>query len=252
MVRKWGFLREILTWATGPKEGIPMSAIVPPVRYAVKQRLLQLLRRCTQAGLKTRLLIMLNLVSGRTARHTAEVLHVHRDTVYRVARRFRAAGLVGLVDRRADNGSPKLGESFLAILDEVVRSSPQTHGWRRPTWTRELLVETLCRRTRVRIHAATMSRALALIRARRGRPRPTVGCPWSKSAKTRRLNRLQRLIEDLPRDEVVVYEDEVDIHLNPKIGLDWMGHGQQKEVLTPGQNRKRYLAGALDVRTGEL
>jgi hypothetical protein len=56
----------------------------------------------------------------------------------------------------------------------------------------------------------------------------------------------------LPRDEVAVYEDEVAVHLNPKIGLDWMGHGQQKEAWTPGQNDKRYLAGALDVRTGEI
>ena len=53
---------------------------------------------------------------------------------------------------------------------------------------------------------------------------------------------------ELPK--VAVYEDEVDIHLNPKIGLDWMVSGQQKQVLTPGKNEKRYLAGALDVRTG--
>jgi len=51
---------------------------------------------------------------------------------------------------------------------------------------------------------------------------------------------------------VVVYEDEVDIHLNPKIGLDWMVSGQQKEVETPGKNVKRYLAGAQDAKTGEL
>jgi len=59
-------------------------------------------------------------------------------------------------------------------------------------------------------------------------------------------------VEDLPDDEVAVYEDEVDIHLNPKIGLDWMVKGQQKEVLTPGQNEKQYLAGALNPKTGEL
>jgi transposase len=46
------------------------------------------------------------------------------------------------------------------------------------------------------------------------------------------------------------YEDEVDIHLNPKVGLDWMVSGQQKEVPKPGKNEKRYLAGALDIRTG--
>jgi len=50
---------------------------------------------------------------------------------------------------------------------------------------------------------------------------------------------------------VAVYEDEVDIHLNPKIGLDWMLRGQQKEVETPGQNEKRYLAGAMNALTGE-
>src|SRR5439155_16666882 len=62
----------------------------------------------------------------------------------------------------------------------------------------------------------------------------------------------QHLVDTLPRRPVVIYEDEVDIHLNPKIGLDWMVRGQQKEVKTPGQNVKRYLAGALDARTGDL
>ncbi len=60
---------------------------------------------------------------------------------------------------------------------------------------------------------------------------------------------LRRLVESLPRGHVAVYEDEVDIHLNPKIGLDWMGHGQQKQVLTPGKNVKRYLAGAMNAKT---
>jgi len=59
-------------------------------------------------------------------------------------------------------------------------------------------------------------------------------------------------LENLPADEEAFWEDEVDIHLNPKIGLDWMLRGQQKAVLTPGQNVKRYLAGAQNVRTGEL
>src|SRR5262249_35606463 len=139
-----------------------------------------------------------------------------------------------------------------AILYRTVRSSPQKHGWRRPTWTRELLVETMARKTGVRIHVATMSRALALIRARRGRPRPTVRCPWSPAAKARRLGAIRHLLATLPRRNVAVYEDEVDIHLNPKIGLDWMVRGQQKEVVTPGTNEKRCLAGALDVRTGLL
>lgn len=42
----------------------------------------------------------------------------------------------------------------------------------------------------------------------------------------------------------VFYEDEVDTHLNPKIGSDWQLRGQQKQVVTPGQNEKYYLSGA--------
>jgi transposase len=229
-----------------------MSSIVPKVRFSVKERLLCHLRRCRDAGLRTRYLIIINLLNGRSARRTAEVLGVHNTTVYRVAKRFRRDGEWALWDAREDNGETKLDERFLTTLHRVVRAIPKCYGWRRPTWTRELLVETMVRQTGTRVHVTTMSRALAMIHARRGRPRPTVGCPWAKAVKTRRLNAIRTLVATLPRGHVAVYEDEVDIHLNPKIGLDWMVRGQQKQVGTPGQNVKRYLAGALDTRSGQL
>jgi len=227
-----------------------MAPIVLKVRYGVKQRLLRGLRRTRHAGVRQRYLIVVNLLNGRSARATAEVLQVHNTTVYRVVARFRAYGEAGLADGRADNGADKLDDGYLNRLYRAVRATPHDYGWRRPTWTRELLVATMVRLTGVRVHVTTMSRALARIKARRGRPRQTVGCPWAQAAKTRRLNRLRGLLATLPRRERAFYADEVDIHLNPKVGLDWMVAGQQKEVLTPGQNEKRYLAGALDVRTG--
>src|SRR3954471_1169900 len=227
-----------------------MCTILPKVRFAVKERLRKHLRRCRDAGLKTRSLIILNLLAGRTPPVIASLLQVHRDTVYRVAKRFRAHGACGLLDRRRGNGPGKLRGGFLEALNRLVRGRPPEHGWPRPTWTAELLVASMVEQGFPKVHVATLSRALRLIRARRGRPRPAVGCPWPIGRKLRRLEEIRRLVEGLPRDEVALYEDEVDIHLNPKIGYDWMGHGQQKEVLTPGQNRKRYLAGALDTRTG--
>jgi transposase len=245
---------ELLFWKQQfhPKEGNPMEGILPEVRYSAKERLEKGLRRCVDARQRIRYLIIVNLLNGRGVTETAKVLSLGRSTIYEVARRFREQGESGLVDHREENGQRKLGERYLAVLYEVVMSSPQEHGWRRPTWTREMLVATLRQKTGVQIHVATMSVALKRIGARRGRPKPTVNCPWSKQAKTRRLREIARLIASLPPDEVAVYEDEIDIHLNPKIGLDWMVRGQQKEVLTPGQNEKRYLAGAQDTRTGEI
>lgn len=229
-----------------------MEGILPKLRRCDKERLLRNLRECDDTKLRTRYLMIVNLMHGRTARETAVILQVGRSTVYDVAKRFRESGEAGLVDRREENGQRKLDERYLGTLHVVVASSAHDYGWRRPTWTREMLVETLVQETGVRIHVSTMSVALWLIGARRGCPKPTVHCPWPEQEKERRLREIQALIDELPDDEVAVYEDEVDIHLNPKIGADWMVPGQQKQVLTPGKNVKRYLAGALDVRTGEL
>jgi transposase len=229
-----------------------MDGIVPQVRYCDKVRLLKRLRACSDGKLRTRYLIVVNVLNRRSPDDTAKAVGVARSTVYRVLQRFRDYGEVGLVDRREENGDRKLDDDYLAVLYEVVASTPQDHGWRRPTWTREMLVKTLWQKTGVTIHVATMSRALKQIGARRGRPKPTVRCPWSTAARNKRLREIRQLVEHLPDDEVAVYEDEVDIHLNPKIGLDWMVRGQQKEVLTPGQNEKRYLAGAENAKTGEL
>lgn len=229
-----------------------MEGILPEQRWCDKERLLKELRCCADAGRKLRLLVIVNLTHGRSPGDTAAVLQVHRSTVYRVAERFRERGTSGLDDGRRQNGCRKITDRYLSILRSVVGGSPPDHGWQRPTWTRELLVATLSAKTRIRIHVATMSIVLCRLGARRGRPKPTVRCPWSESRKRRRINEIRRLVDQLPKNEVAVYEDEVDIHLNPKIGSDWMLRGQQKEVVTPGKNVKRYLAGALDARTHKL
>jgi transposase len=229
-----------------------MSTILPKLGFFVKDRLVQNLRRCRDTKLQIRYLIVLQLDRDRSPEHIAGNLSINRSTVYRVAARFRAQGEFGLFDRRAGNGPNKMKGEFLDVLDRLVRSSPQDHGHHRPSWTRELLVRTLVGQGFPKVHVATLSRALQQIKARRGRPRPIVGCPWEPRRKARRLRKIRQLIENLPANELAFYEDEVDLHLNPKIGYDWMGYGQQKEVLTPGKNQKRYLAGALDVRSGEV
>jgi transposase len=229
-----------------------MDGILPELRWCDKDRVCRELQRCADVREKTWLLIIVNLIHGRSASTTAVILQVHRSTVYRVAERFREHGTAGLHDGRAQNGCRKLTNKYLARLQDMVKASPQDHGWRRPTWTRELLVATLFTQTRIKIHVATMSVALQRIRARRGRPKPTVCCPWPDSRKRRCLRNIRRLVDDLPSNEVAVYADEVDIHLNPKIGWDWMIQGQQKQVQTPGKNVKRYIAGALDARTHKL
>lgn len=229
-----------------------MKRIVVRLEHRVKVRIRQLRRSTKDAGLAMRCQIILHAAKGRSSRVIAEAVGCSRSWASRVVRRFMDYGEAGLMDRREDNGTVKLEEWYLGELVEVVSKRPTDLGERRPTWTRELLVKVMARFTGVRVHVGTMSRALKQIGARRGRPRPVVRCPWAKPAKNKRLREIRHLLENLPPDEAAVYQDEVDIHLNPKIGLDWMTRGQQKEVVTPGQNEKRYLAGAMNAKTGLL
>jgi hypothetical protein len=67
-----------------------------------------------------------------------------------------------------------------------------------------------------------------------------------------RLARIRFVCEQLKLCEAMVFADELDIHLLPKVGCAWMPPGSQVKVMTPGQNEKQYLAGALDPLTGTL
>jgi transposase len=218
----------------------------------VKCRLRELRRSTRDKGLAMRCQIVLLAGKGRFRTGIAESVGCSVSWVDRVLARFREYGEMGLLDRREDNGIVKLDEPFLARLYEVVDKSPLDFGYSRPTWTQELLVEVMAVETGVRVHVGTMSRALKAIGARRGRPKPMVGCPWATRAKSRRISMIRRAISDLSPGEVAFYLDEVDIHLNPKIGPDWMNRGKQKQVLTPGQNVKRYVCGALNAASGRL
>ena len=208
--------------------------------------------RGDEANWRMRCKIIRNLARGQNPTRISSILGCGRSQVYRVAERFLEEGPAGLVDRREENGDPKVTEEFEIVVLVAVAKSPLDYGYQRPTWTQELLVLVAAQETNVGISTTTMSRLLKRHGARRGRPKPIVLCPWPKARKTRRLNEIRRLREQLPAREVLLYLDEVDIHLNPKIGDDWMLCGQQKTVLTPGQNEKRYLAGALNARTGRL
>jgi transposase len=237
-----------------------VSVIVTEVQEAWKRLSKDLQRRARSfamtapdAKFRDRFRIVFNLARGNPPRAIHSILRCSLSQVYRIGARFVEQGMLGLADQREENGDPKVTEDYaVELLDMVADSSPQNHGYRRPTWTQELLALVMEQRTGIRISQSCMCRLLRVLEIRLGRPKPVVGCPWGKRRKNRRLRAIQRLIDELPEDEIVVYADEVDIHLNPKIGPDYMLRGTQKTVLTPGKNQKRYLAGALNTKTGKI
>jgi transposase len=225
---------------------------VPRMPRVERRNLIRIGRRSGDPDTAMRFLTVSHLAAGRSGRRVARELDIARSTVVRTAHRFVTEGVDGLFDQRHTNGNPKADKDFLRRVAGLLRHSPEDFGWMRPTWTRELLCLQMHREGWPRVAVCTMGRALARLGARLGSPKPIVLCPWPRDARLQRLAEIRGLERCATASEPVLYGDEVDIHLNPKIGRDWMLAGHQRRIVTPGKNQKFYLAGALDVRTGQL
>ena len=88
--------------------------IIVELSRSEKRQLRIWIQREAEAGLRTRMSIILHLARGRPAVETADAMHVARSTVYRVAERFGLWGFAGLGDRREDNGPAGVGDILLA------------------------------------------------------------------------------------------------------------------------------------------
>ena len=217
-----------------------------------RRRLTRSLRKTKDHWTALRHLMILKLDQGLSRQRIARELQCAPATVVAVAKRFLELGEDGLLDQRAGNGEMKADERFKAELGRVLLGVPTEYGWQRPTWTRELLCLEMERRRFPRVAVCTMGRALHDIGARLGMPKPTVSCPWNAERRERKLAGLKRLARNATPEEPVLYEDEMDVHLNPKIGRDWMLPGHRRFVVTPGKNQKRFVAGALNATTKKL
>lgn len=228
-----------------------MSMVVA-LNHRVKMSLKRMSRMAKDARYVRRVRIVLLRSEGYSHRQIALMVDCSASNVSKVLRRFQEEGEFGLLDRRVGQGPLKLSDEVMAKIIEYVAASPEQYGWLRATWTLELMCLQLETDLGVRVCRATMSKALKILGARRRRPKPFVECPWSLWKKTRALNKIDRLKNALGPGEVLLYMDEADVHLNPKIGMDWMLRGHQKKVRTPGTNERHCIAGALNPSTGHI
>ena len=227
-------------------------SIVRHLPRAERRLLMRIVRKADDFATAMRFYAVALLGRGMSSPKIADILAIAVSTVVRAGHAYAAEGVAGLYDKRRSNGRPKADGAFRARVAEFLRGTPEDFGWKRPTWTRELLCLQAQREGRAVVTVSTMGRVLARLGARLGMPKPVVLCPWKRDAREARLAEIRALEERASAAEPVLYSDEVDVHLNPKIGRDWMLPGQQRRIVTPGKNEKFYLAGALDVRTGTL
>lgn len=192
-------------------------------------------------------------LEGASQHQVSAQLCMAQSTVSKCLVRHRVGGVESLlVDQRRDNGNRKVDETFRKGLRRILLKSPEDFGWQRTTWTRELLAKQMVNDGFPKISVATMGRTLSAIGARLRSPKPYVMCPWTGKRREDRIAELQALAASCSWRAPVYWEDEVDIHLNPKIGRDWTLRSKRRYVRTPGKNAKHYMAGALHAKTSTL
>jgi putative transposase len=215
---------------------------------AAERKVLLSVYRSGDARIARRAHILLLLDDGFSYRQVRAILFASNDLVADCVRRFRHGGIYETLEGEP---APRPDQDWLPIVENWLRTAtPQDFGYFRQRWTCEMLAELLAWEKGIRLSAETVRRGLRRAGYVWRRPRPVVGPVDPEHAE--KMERLRALLAALPDDETVVFQDEVDVHLNPKIGSCWMPRGEQTEVRTPGNNDKRHLAGSLHWRTGTL
>ena len=215
-----------------------------------RKTLLRLYRHPATPDVGHRAHILLLLADGYTWDTIAAVLFTSPSTIARWQQRFGEGGLAALAGQRPGR-RPVFSWHWAGVVARwVTERSPRDFGFLRSRWTCAVAVLLLWTCFQLPVSRETVRRWLHREDLVWRRPRPVLR-PHDPLRQAK-LRALRQLLAHLPPDEVAVFEDEVDINLNPKIGSMWMRRGQQAVVETPGDNEKRYLAGSMNWQTGTL
>ena len=228
--------------------------MVQPMRLcrATRLWLTRLDRKARDADLRVRCRVLLKVHAGKSPHAAAREIGCAPWSACRIVARFLAVGEASVFDGRGRNGARRVSPEVVPGIIAILRGTPQDHGFLRTNWTLEVLAHVLAQELQLTLSPGHVWKVVKQLGVRWGRCRPVVCCPWPAARRKRRLAQLRHLVRHPGPREVVVYADEVDIHLNPKIGPDWMLPGTQRLVVTPGKNQKHYLAGAYDPQRQQL
>ena len=223
---------------------------IPPEEQAQMRAIL----RRARYGYLLAFHILLLCATGRNPTEIAAFLFCSRSSVYRIVRAYRAGSLGVQID---EDGQLSIAVQTSVLMPWLTRSlgallkaAPRAYGWCRTRWSCATLAATLQAKHGIAVSAETVRRWLH-----------EIGWVWKRAKlvakdddphRPERLARIRFHHEHVQAHEIMVFADELDIHLLPKVGAAWMPQGTQAEVMTPGKNEQHYLAGALHLATGKV
>ena len=244
-------MRDQISRQTKPKTLTALSMNKIAFIYGAEtRRLRKIMRKTRNKELCRRANAVLLVLKGKTKSEVARLLQAGRSSVDRWSTWYEVGGVDGLKTKGVGRPRRQPKSLICGVLKILLDYTPRTFGFQRSRWSSELFSLLLNKLCKVKVHSSTIRKWL-----------PEIGVVWRRAAPTLyiqdpekdvKLAAIRAALENCSADDPVFYQDEVDIHLNPKIGADWGYRGKQRKVATPGQNKKHFLAGALHSQTGQI
>jgi putative transposase len=217
-----------------------------------RKDLIRHMKRERRPSRRLRMHIALLASDGLSPTQISRVLFCSRTTVYAVASRFLREGQAAFDDRRRRGPRLLLSEKANERIEHLLEGdSPTSHDWLRSRWSCKLLALQLLRERAASASRETIRRALHSLGFRWRRPRPVGPEKDSEEHIEEKRARLEDILQ-MTEEAGSFFQDETKLETNPKVGFCWMREGRQKRLKTPGTNRKVWISGALNFKTGRL
>ena len=190
-----------------------MPSIAPIPRD--ERRLMQkAIHKTRDKNYARRLTAMLMLHRGDSVSSVARTLCCARSSIGHWINWFTLSGAEGLQSLPSGRSRRLPFEHIFTLLRELIKHTPGDFGYQLPRWSTELLALKINEITGCTLHAGTVRRWL-----------PLAGLVWRRAAPTLRIRdphkdekmaAIHKALSECSAEHPVFYEDEMDIHLNPK------------------------------------
>ena len=207
------------------------TQIVIEIAPQEQARLLTELRRARR-GRWLVLHILLLLTLHYSPSEIAAVLLCARSTVYAVARDWQKGRRWPEPVR--PSGPPCFTRSLRRSLLALLQKSPAAYGCCRTRWSCATLALQLEVQRGLCVSAETVRRCLHALDWVWKRAK--LAAKDNAPERAAKLARIRRVFERLGPREALLLADELDLHLLPKVGAQWMPKATQVQVMTPGKN----------------
>jgi len=185
---------------------------------------------------------------GKSVQEIAELLDVSEESVRNWIRIFEEEGFEGLVDDWRSGRPPKATSEYVEMLLDLVHKSPLLLGHPRTSWTLALLAEVMEERTGINLSRERIRQLLLKngMRFRRAKLRVVSDDPLYEEKR----GRIEKLLAIPPKRTIILFEDETELHLNPRIQRTWQDRGSPMKVDAAGKDRRLNLFGTVNPETG--